>query len=268
MSWQFMRVGILMDPISQVDPKKDTSFALCLAAQKLGGQLFYVPDTAVFVASQCVQAAAYPIAVQDKPDIQEAVRLGTPQTIELASLDLLLIRKDPPFDAHYLYLTQILEHASLSSVKIVNAPGGLRTTNEKLATLAFPQCCPVTYVSSDKSQLRSFLDQEERLIVKPLDGMGGRGVFVVKKQDKNTAVILETLTQNGRNLVMAQQFLPEIAAGDKRVLLLHGRPVAHALVRVPDAQDFRGNIASGASTYVQELTERDRWICDQVSEPF
>ncbi|MGD8785773.1 MAG: glutathione synthase, partial [Thioalkalispiraceae bacterium] len=182
----------------------------------------------------------------------------------LAELDVILMRKDPPFNMDYIYSTYLLEAAEQQGTLIVNKPASLRDCNEKLYTLQFPDCIPPTTVSSSANQLKKFIEQQQDTILKPLDGMGGESIFRVKHDDANLNVIIETLTYKGRRMIMAQRFIPEIVQGDKRILLINGEPVPYALARIPGKGETRGNLAVGGRGEGIELSERDRWICQQV----
>jgi glutathione synthase len=184
--------------------------------------------------------------------------------MRLGDLDVLLMRKDPPFDMEYIYVTYILERAELEGALIVNRPASLRDINEKAFTAWFPQCCPTTLVTRSMDELRAFRDAQGRIVVKPLDGMGGKSIFVVATGDDNANVIFETLTRDGSGFAMAQTYIPEIVDGDKRIILIDGATPQYALARVPGADDYRGNLVMGATGEIRELTDRDRWICEQV----
>ena len=258
------RIGVVMDPIHQINIKKDTSFALLLAAQARGWSLSYLEQSDLFLYQGRVHGRSRPLTVKDDP--AGWFTLGEPIEAPLAdSLDVLLMRKDPPFDQEYLYSTYLLELAEADGLKVVNRPGSIRDANEKLFAAWFPQCTPPTLVSRDMGLLRRFLAEHGRIVVKPLDGMGGSGIFRIDQGDMNTGSILETLTQRGHQTIMAQRFIPEISAGDKRILLLHGKPVDHCLARIPAAGEARGNLAAGGRGVVQPLSERDYRIAEQVA---
>ena len=258
------RIGVVMDPIHQINIKKDTSFALLLAAQARGWSLYYLEQSDLFLQQNRVYGRCRPLTVKDDP--AGWFTLGEPVEAPLAdSLDVLLMRKDPPFDQEYLYSTYLLELAEADGLKVVNRPGSIRDANEKLFAAWFTQCTPPTLVSRDMGLIRRFLAEHGQIVVKPLDGMGGSGIFRIDQGDMNTGSILETLTQRGQQTIMAQRFIPEISAGDKRILLLHGKPVDHCLARIPAAGEARGNLAAGGRGVVQPLTERDHWIATQVA---
>jgi len=184
--------------------------------------------------------------------------------VALGDLDAILMRKDPPFDMEYIYTTYILDRAQIAGALVVNAPQALRDMNEKAYTTWFPQCTPATLITRSMDDMRAFLNEHEQVVAKPLDGMGGRSIFAIQKGDKNANVIFETLTNYGTQFAVTQEFVPEITAGDKRILLIDGEPIPYALARIPTGDDHRGNMVAGAVTQGQELSERDQWICEQV----
>jgi glutathione synthase len=251
-----------MDPISAINIKKDSSFAMLLAAQAKGWSLYYMEQQDLFLHQGVVSAEMKPLRVFQNAD--KWFELEESQTRPLTDLDAILMRKDPPFDMEYIYSTYLLEQAKAGGVLIVNNPQSLRDANEKLYTAWFPQCCPPTLVSRKKHLIREFYQQHQDIILKPLDGMGGASIFRVKHDDPNFSVIIETLTDHGRKSVMAQKFIPEIIDGDKRILMINGEPVPYALARIPAEGETRGNLAAGGRAEGRPLTERDRWICQQV----
>ncbi len=256
------KIGIVMDPVQAINTKKDSSFAMLLAAQARGWQIFYMQQADLFLRDGQVLASMAALTVQDDP--YDWYQLGDTQIAPLHSLDAILMRKDPPFDMEYIYSTYLLEQAQSQGVLIVNDPQSLRDANEKLFTAWFPQCCPPTLVTRQKSLMREFQQQHGDIIIKPLDGMGGASIFRVMQGDPNFSVIVETLTENGSKSVMVQQYLPAIKEGDKRILLINGEPMPYALARIPADGETRGNLAAGGRAEGRELTERDRWICAQV----
>ncbi|NQZ54703.1 MAG: glutathione synthase [Piscirickettsiaceae bacterium] len=255
-------IGIVMDPISAITIKKDSSFAMLLAAQAKGWSLFYMEQQDLFLTQGIVYADMKPLKVMEDPD--HWFEFGDSQTLPLADLDVVLMRKDPPFDMEYIYSTYLLEQAQAAGVLVINNPQSLRDANEKLYTAWFPQCCPATLVTRKAELIRSFHQQHHDIILKPLDGMGGASIFRVKENDPNFSVIIETLTNHGKTSVMAQQFIPEIIDGDKRILMINGEPVPYALARIPAKGETRGNLAAGGRAEGRPLTDRDRWICQQV----
>lgn len=251
-----------MDPIAGITIKKDSSFAMLLAAQKRGWDIHYMEQKDLFTINDIPMAKMRSLQVEENP--KQWFTLADNRIEELASLDILLMRKDPPFDLEYIYSTYILEHAERLGTLVVNSPAALRNVNEKFFITHFPDCIAPTQVSRDMKILLDFIAQHESTIIKPLDGMGGHSIFRVSASDPNTKVILETITKNETSYVMAQKYLPEIAAGDKRILMINGEPVPYALARIPAEGEVRGNLARGGSGIGIELSERDRWICKQV----
>jgi len=258
-----IKLGIIMDPIGSINFKKDSTLAMLLEAQQRGYELFYIEQTDLFLLDQNVYAQMASFSVANNPD--NWFTLGSQQTRDLSELDVILMRKDPPFDMNYIFTTYLLELAESQGTLIVNKPQSLRDANEKLYTAWFPQCTVPTLVSSQSKQLRSFIDEQQDVILKPLDSMGGSSIFHVKQGDTNTNVIIETLTLNQTKPIMAQRFIPEITQGDKRILLIDGKPVPYALARIPSATDHRANLAAGGTGVGIELSERDYWICEQVA---
>ncbi|GAB4294270.1 MAG: glutathione synthase [Methylophaga sp.] len=257
-------IGIVMDPISRINIKKDSSFAMLLAAQARGWQIVYMEQQDLFLRDGQVFAEMRPLTVVEDPD--NWYQLEERETRPLAALDVILMRKDPPFDMEYIYSTYLLEQAQAAGVLIVNDPQSLRDANEKLFTAWFPQCCPPTLVTRQQHLIRAFQQEHGDMILKPLDGMGGASIFRINRDDPNFSVIVETLSDHGRKSVMAQKYLPEIRDGDKRILLIDGEPVPYALARIPAAGETRGNLAAGGRAEGRPLTERDRWICQQVGD--
>lgn len=251
-----------MDPISAIHIKKDTTFAMLLEAQHRGWQIYYMEIQDLFLEQGKVSARMRALTVQE--NAQHWFDFGVEQTQELQQLDVILMRKDPPFDMQYIYATYLLELAETQGALVVNKPSSLRDANEKLFTAWFPQCCPETLVTSDDKRLRQFIQQHQDVILKPLDGMGGFSIFRVSVGDLNTSVIIETLTQMNRRAIMAQRFIPQIDQGDKRILMVNGEPIPYALARVPAAGELRGNLAAGGTGVGVKLSARDHWICQQV----
>lgn len=256
-------LGIVMDPIDSIKVAKDTSLALLLAAQERGWTLYYMEQGDLYLEQGIACAQARQLSVAD--DEADWYQLQDSQTIRLGELDAILMRKDPPFDSEYVYSTYILEAAQKQGALVVNNPQSLRDCNEKVFATQFPQCCPPVLVSRKAQLLRDFHAQQGDVIFKPLDGMGGDGIFRCRADDPNVGVILETLTHHGRQLIMAQRYIPEITAGDKRILMVDGEPVPYCLARIPAVGETRGNLAAGGSGVAQPLSERDRWIAAQVA---
>lgn len=251
-----------MDPIASINPRKDSTLAMMLAAQKRGWQLFYIEQSGLFAHNGTVYATRHEVEVQDDPAGWFNI-IGTRQE-PVSDLDAVLLRKDPPFDLEYIYTTYLLELAEQAGTKVLNRPGSVRDSNEKLFTLQFPECCPPLMVSRDQDLLRSFHGEHGDVIYKPLDGMGGESVFRASNDDPNLNVIIETLTRRGTRQIMAQRYIPEITEGDTRILLINGEPVPYGLARIPAKGETRANLASGGHGVGRELTDRDYWICDQV----
>lgn len=251
-----------MDPIESISFKKDTSLALLDAAQRKGWQLFYMEDKDLALENGVAVANMAPLTV--KMDPENWFERGEASWQPLADLDVVLMRKDPPFDNEYIYSTYILEAAERLGTLVVNRCQSLRDCNEKVFATQFPQCCPPVLVSADMQRLKAFHREHEDTIFKPLDGMGGSAIFRVKPDDSNISVILEMLTRNGCETIMAQKFIPQIEKGDKRILMINGEPVPYCLARIPLAGETRGNLAAGGTGQPQPLSERDQWIAAQV----
>ncbi len=256
-------LALLMDPIAAIKPQKDSSLAMALAAQARGWTLQYLEMDDLYLRDGQACARLRELTVRDDND--DWFSLGEPQDRPLAELDVVLMRKDPPIDTEYLYATQMLALAETQGTLVVNRTQALRDANEKLASAWFPQCAPPTLVTREQTRLRAFLAEHNDIIIKPLDAMGGASIFRVRVDDPNIGVIFETLTEHGRRYAMAQRYIPEISAGDKRILLVDGEPVPYALARVPAKGETRGNLAAGGTGVGVELSEHDRWICAQVA---
>ena len=257
-----IKLGVVMDPIESINFKKDSTLAMLLAASARDWELWYMEQPDLFLHDSHSLAAMSHLEVRDDPD--DWYRRAPPVVRPLTSLDVVLMRKDPPVDMEYMYSTFLLEHAEADGVLLVNRPGALRDANEKLYTAWFADCCPPTRVSRDIARLQQFLDEHSDIVVKPLNGMGGASVFRVHRDDPNVNVILETITDNGNRSAMAQRYIPEITRGDKRILMIDGEPFPHALARIPAAGETRGNLAAGGTGKGVDLSDRDRWICRQV----
>lgn len=255
-------LGVVMDPVQNINFKKDTTLALLLAAQSRQWQLFYFEQQDLSLRDGAPFGMARPLTVHDNPE--HWFDLGEPTLIPLNTLDVMLMRKDPPFDSEYIYSTYILEAAEREGTLVVNKPASLRDCNEKVFATQFPQCSPPLLVSRDPKQLREFHNTHGTVVMKPLDGMGGTAVFKVNEGDTNLNVIIETLTNHGSTTIMAQKFIPDISNGDKRILMIDGEPAPFCLARLPAAGELRGNLAAGGTGVVQPLSERDRWIAAQV----
>lgn len=255
-------VVVVMDPIGSIKIAKDTTFAMLLEAQRRGHRLHYVRPGGLSLRDGKAMAQAAPLTVKD--DKAGWFTLGETAPLAFGPGQVVLMRKDPPFDDQFLYDTHILSIAQGAGALVVNDPQGLRDYNEKLAALLFPQCCPPTLVSRDAAELKAFVAEHGEAVLKPLDGMGGRSIFRAHAGDSNLNVILETLVGDG-NLTLAQRFIPGIKQGDKRVLLVDGVPVDYVLARIPQGDEFRGNLAAGGRGEGRPISERDRWIATQVA---
>jgi len=258
-----VKLGVVMDPINALTYKKDSTLAMLWAAQDRGWELYYMEQSDLYLEQGEARARMAPLQVFRDP--AKFYQLGEHTLAPLSGLDVILMRKDPPFDNEYIYSTYILEAAERAGTLIVNRCASLRDCNEKVFATQFPQCCPPVLVSANKDRLKGFHQEHDDVIYKPLDGMGGSSIFRVRQDDPNLNVILETLTNFGQTSIMAQRFIPEISAGDKRILVIDGEPVPYSLARVPPAGETRGNLAAGGSGIAQPLTDRDRWIVEQVA---
>ncbi|MGB0449721.1 MAG: glutathione synthase [Porticoccaceae bacterium] len=256
-------LGVVMDPIQLISFKKDSTLAILLAAQKQGFELFYMQQQDLFLENGEPRASMTPLRVFEDPD--KWFELGESRVAALEEMDVLLMRKDPPFDSEFIYSTYILEAAEQRGSLVVNKPQSLRDCNEKVFATQFPQCTPPLLVSRDQSRLKLFLEEHKDVVYKPLDGMGGTSIFRVSEGDQNLNVILETLTNYGQQTIMAQKYLPQITLGDKRILVVDGEVIPFCLARIPSGSDFRGNLAAGGRGVVQPLSERDQWIAQQVA---
>ncbi len=256
-------LGVVMDPIGSIHVKKDSTLAMLLAAQKRGWTIRYMELNDLFLRGNVPCARSQALRVFD--DAKHWFELGEAHSAPLSELDVILMRKDPPFDMEYIYATYILEQAEARGALVVNRARALRDANEKLYCNWFPQCAPPTLVTREASLIREFLKEHGEIVVKPLHGMGGRSVFRLRHGDMNTTVVIENMTEHGTRFTMAQKYLPEIASGDKRILVIDGEPVPYALARVPAEGESRGNLAAGGKGVGVPLTERDRWLCAQVA---
>ena len=257
-----IRLGVVMDPIQAIKTYKDSTFAMLLEAQSRNWDVRYMEQHDLFLRNDRTYGRVRELQVRD--DRQDWYRFGGTETIPLDQLDVILMRKDPPFDMEYVYTTYLLEQVQRRGCLVINRPQSLRDANEKLFTLHFPQCCPPTLVSRSAQAFREFLKENGDIIVKPLDSMGGNSIFRVRADDPNINVIFETLTADGGRYAMTQRYIPEISAGDKRILLIDGQPIAYALARIPPPGETRGNLAVGGRGVGVPLSERDRWIAGQV----
>ena len=255
-------LAVLMDDIASINPKKDSSLAMMLEAKRRNWDIYTFDSSDMFHLKGEVFAKARKTLVADSQsnwhECEEA------EILQLKEIDVVFMRKDPPFDMDYIYATYLLEQLEASGVMVVNKPSSLRDANEKLFALNFPELIPKTLVSSNNEKLSVFINDNVDVVVKPLDGMGGTNIFKLKKGDDNEELLLK-LTNNGQRYIMAQEFLPEIKHGDKRILLINGKPVDYALARMPAEGNFKGNLAAGAIGVGQPLSERDRFLCKQIA---
>lgn len=263
MARETVRLAVVMDPIDHIKPAKDTTLAMMLAARKRGWEVLYLEQADMWLDNGVAWGRVRPATVRDS--LTDWYTLGEPSTVRLGTLDAILMRKDPPFDMEYIYTTYILERAESEGALLVNRPQGLRDMNEKVYTAWFPECCAPTLITRNMDQMRAFLAQHEHIVCKPLYGMGGRSIFVIRQGDKNASVIFETMTDYGSHYAIVQKYLPDIVTGgDARVLVIDGEPAPYALARIPSATDNRGNLAAGAKGEGRPLTDRDRWLVSQI----
>ena len=257
------RIAVLMDPIASINPAKDSTLAMMLAAQARDADLFCFEQRDLWVRDGVAMARLSPVTV--RKDLQSWYTLGQPFVARLGELDAVLMRKDPPFDTEYVYTTYLLERAEAEGTLVVNRPQGLRDMNEKVYTAWFPECCAPTLITRDMRDMAAFMVEHGRIVCKPLFGMGGRSIFVLETGDKNANVVFETLTDYGQRYAIVQRYIPDIVeTGDSRILLIDGEPVEYALARIPPAGDNRGNLAAGAQGVGRALNDRDRWLCSRI----
>ncbi|OOZ45098.1 glutathione synthase [Solemya velum gill symbiont] len=259
-----LSVGILMDPIESIKRYKDSSFAMLLEAQRRGHKIWYMEASDLSLVNGRAWARQRSLSVTDSDN--EWFSFGEGRHVPLSQCDTILMRKDPPFDIGYITLTWFLDQAESEGTLVVNPPAALRNFNEKLAISHFPQFCTPALVSGNSDELKSFLETHGEIVVKPIDTMGGESIFKLQHGDLNTNVILETVTNRGSRVIMAQGFIPEISAGDKRILIVDGKPAPYALARIPSEDEFRGNLAAGGTGAGQPLSERDLEIASTVGE--
>jgi glutathione synthase len=258
-----LRLAVVMDPIGKIKFAKDTTLGMLLAAQARGWSLHYLEQADLRLRDGVAEGGVRALTVRADP--ADWYTLGELGVEPLGAFDAILMRKDPPFDVEFIYTTYILERAELAGALVVNRARGLRDMNEKVYTAWFPQCCAPTLVTRDMNEMEAFATQHGKIVCKPLHGMGGRSIFVLEPGDKNSRVVFENLTQDGSHFAIVQKYLPEIVqGGDARVLLVDGKPVPYALARIPSDTDHRGNLAAGAQGVGRPLTERDRWLCQQI----
>ena len=259
-----LKIGVIMDPIDSITYKKDSTLAMLWAAQDKGWQISYFHQQDLFIEAGVAYGNATALNVFRDPE--RWFEFGDQETLPLSDLDIMLMRKDPPFDMEFIYTSYILDKAEKAGVLVVNKPQSLRDCNEKVFATEFPQCCTPTLVSATAEKIKAFVNEHQDVILKPLDGMGGASIFRTGSQDPNLNVIIETLTEHGKTSAMAQKFIPEIKSGDKRIIVVNGEPMPFCLARIPAEGENRGNLAAGGSGVVQPITDRDRWICEQVRD--
>ncbi|MCY4642264.1 MAG: glutathione synthase [Gammaproteobacteria bacterium] len=257
-----VKLGVVMDPIEDIKVHKDSTFAMLLEAQRRAWEIHYLQPSDLFLRDSAVMGHTTRITVQDDP--AHWFEPGDCVTRDLSELDVILMRKDPPFDMEYIFTTFLLERVQQAGTLVVNHPFSLRNANEKLSATRFAQCIVPFVVSRNRQALEHFIDEHEETVIKPLDGMAGDSVFRIWHDDPNRNVILETATQCGARTVMAQKLIADYRKGDKRILLIGGKPVPYALVRVPVQGELRANLDKGGLPKSAALTERDKWICEQV----
>lgn len=257
-----LKLAVLMDPIEHINVHKDSTLAMLLEAQKRGYDICYIKPSSLFLTDSRVMALTAKLSLNmSKGDWYDL------QGFELANLnsfDLVLMRKDPPYNMEYIYTTFLLERVHENGTLVVNHPASLRNANEKIFATRFPQCTPPSIIASDIQTIDNFIDEHLEVVVKPLDGMAGDSIFKIQQGDSNRNVIIETITKQEKRTVMVQKFIKEYSLGDKRILLIDGKPIPYALVRVPAAGELRANLAKGGTAQGAKLTDRDRWICDQI----
>jgi glutathione synthase len=258
-----VRLVVVMDPIGAIKPAKDSTLRILLAAQARGWELFYAELKDLWLRDGIAWGLLAPLKVMD--DASSWFSLGRSVSGKLGEFDVILMRKDPPFDTEYIYSTYILERAQLQGALVCNRPQGLRDMNEKVYTAWFPECCAPTLITRDMHAMGEFLSEHGKAVCKPLDGMGGKSIFVLEQGDKNRNVVFETLTDYGTRYAIVQRYLPEIVtSGDCRIILVDGEPIPFALQRIPLPDDNRGNLAAGARAESRALNDRDRWLCAQI----
>jgi glutathione synthase len=257
-----IKLGVVMDDIALINYKKDSTLAMLWEAEKRGWEIFYFTQNDLFLKAGGAYGTGHKLSVYK--DEKKWFALGAQNTHALGDLDVILMRVDPPFNTEYIYTTYILEQAEMDGAFVLNKPQALRDANEKIAATWFPTCCPPTIVARNMNLLRDFYHEHKSIVCKPLDSMGGSSVFHLKENDANANVVFEVLSERGSFYMMAQKFIPEITAGDKRILMINGEPVEMGLARIPGTGQWRGNLAAGARGVVTPLTENDLRICREV----
>lgn len=254
--------AFLMNPIEEINPRKDSTFALMLEAQRQGWQNFYLTKNDIFYKNNIVYGIVKEIKVQDNTN--NYFNLSAPKIIEIHKLNTLFLRLEPPFDQHFLYITQLLEIAGKQGVNIINSPTAVRKFNEKIFPLNFSEFIPKTIISNNKVEIEKFINTYKHVILKPLDGMGGQSIFNLHINDINKNVIIETMLANN-NMIIAQEYLQEIMSGDKRIIMINGEAIPYGIARIPAKNDYRGNLAAGAKSVLFKLTNTELIICQKIS---
>ena len=257
-----IKLGIVMDPIASINYKKDSSLAMLLAASQRGWELFYMEQDDLYQKEGSAMGSVQPLKVKANPE--DWFSLGKRSEMPLADLNVILMRKDPPFDMEFIYSTYLLEQAEMAGTLVVNKPQSIRDCNEKIFATMFPQCTPPVMVARSPRLLKEFAQEHGDVVLKPLDGMGGSSIFRTHPEDLNLNVIIETLTDHGQRQAMIQRYIPDITAGDKRILMINGEPVPYCLARIPTKGELRGNLAAGGTAEGRPLSDRDRWIAEQI----
>lgn len=257
-----IKLGIVMDPIASINYKKDSSLAMLLAASQRGWELFYMEQDDLYQNEGTAMGSVQPLSVQADPE--NWFSLGERSEMPLAELNVILMRKDPPFDMEFIYSTYLLEQAEAAGTLVVNKPQSIRDCNEKIFATMFPQCTPPVMVARSARLLKAFAQEHGDVVLKPLDGMGGSSIFRTHPEDLNLNVIIETLTELGQRQAMIQKYIPAITNGDKRILMINGEPVPYCLARIPSKGELRGNLAAGGTAEGRPLSDRDRWIAEQI----
>lgn len=260
------RLGVIMDPIEHINPENDTTVHLLDAAQRHGFSITYLPQRNLHIHNGEVFGLGRTISIHKKNKTAWFQETNMHEKIVLTEFDVILMRKDPPFNLNYIYITYMLELVEKKGVLVVNKPQSLRDANEKLFATHFPHCCPPTLISSNASLLLDFWQKEKNVVFKPLDKMAGQSIFIAHEQDPNVRVIIETLTENGVTPILVQRYLPEIhTQGDKRIFIVDGKPAPFAVARFPAKGETRANLAVGGKGVVVSLTDRDKWLCAQIA---
>jgi glutathione synthase len=257
-----IKIAVIMDPIESIHTYKDSTFAMLLEAQHRSWSIYYLRPNSLYVLDGRPFAQAASLSVQDQS--QDWYQLGEYSDIELSEFNVILMRKDPPFNMEYIYTTYILELAQKAGSCVVNNPISLRNMNEKFSIVNFPSCCTPTLVTRDRQRINHFITQHNDVVVKPMDAMGGESIFKITPNDSNKNSIIDQITHKGATTIMAQRFIPEISQGDKRILMINGEPIDYALARVPASGEFRGNLAAGGSGHGVPLSDKDRQICTEI----